>query len=147
MWRGKQGVDLLDTPEMATFFEQLDRLDQGQLLAMRAAWRAVDEPEHKDAWAAVRAVGEEQGLGDEIDSVRGAAISWTTRNSDIFQYPLGRPSSVWMQLKGEASEPVVDAALAIALGSRLATSLGCRLDQTAHDTLIGPWLAAVDKGE
>jgi hypothetical protein len=141
----KRGVDLLDTPEMAGFFAKLDRLEDGQLLALRAAWGAIDEAEHDGAWTAVRAVGADQGLSKEIDRVRAAALAWTTRNSDIYQYSqVGRPSTLWTQLKREAGEAIVDAALAIALGSRLAISLGSRLDVTAHDTLIGPWLAATE---
>jgi hypothetical protein len=141
----KQGIDLLDTPEMDAFFTKLDRLDEGQLLALSAAWNAVDEVEHQDAWAAVRAVGAEQGLSDQIDSVRGAALTWTNRDSDMVPYSqMGRPNSLWTQLKRGASEAIVDAALAIALGSRLAVSLGSRLDDSAHDTLIGPWLAAIE---
>jgi hypothetical protein len=141
----KRGVDLLDTPEMAVFFAKLDHFQDGQLLAMRAAWGAIDEAEHEDAWTAVRAVGAEQGLSKEIDRVRAAALAWTARSNDIPPYStMGRPSSMWAQLKREAGEAIVDAALAIALGSRLAISLGSGLDVTAHDTLIGPWLAATE---
>jgi hypothetical protein len=137
----KRGVDLLDTPEMATFFARLDRLDDGQLLALRAAWGAIDEAEHQDAWTAVRAVGAEHGLSDEIDRVRAAALAWAT---DIINLSLWAPPKPRTHLKREAEEALVDAALAIALGSRLAVSLGSRLDVAAHDTLIGPWLAAIE---
>jgi hypothetical protein len=137
MWGRKQGVDLLDTPEMGVFFGRLDHLDQAQLMALRAAWRAVDEAQHEDAWAVVRAVGEGQGLSKEVGRVRDTAMAWTARSRNAVPfYQGGNDEMVWQQLKIEAGGAIVDAALAIALGFRL--------DGATHDALMGPWLAATE---
>jgi len=61
MWGRRSGVNLLDTDEMAAFFERLDHLNQEQLLALRAAWRSTSREAHEEAWAAVRAVGAARG--------------------------------------------------------------------------------------
>jgi hypothetical protein len=137
MWGHKPGIDLLDTPEMNRFFIRLDRLDEGQILALGAAWHGITEARHESAWTMVRALAEREELTNEIDRVRGAALAWTSRATTIAQYAVdGRPVSMWAQIKIEASEAVVDAALAIALGTSL--------DGAAYDVLIGPWLAVTE---
>jgi hypothetical protein len=134
MW-GRGGVDLVDTEAMESFFEQLDHLNKEQLLSMRAAWRSANRQMHEDAWTAVRAIGARDGLSKEIDRVRKKAMAWSTRGSDAFPYTLN-VDLVWQQVKIEAEEAIVDAALAVALGSRL--------DGPSHDVLIGPWLSATE---
>ena len=136
----EQRFDLLDTPEMNVLFLRLDRLNEGQLLALKAAWHAVSQAEHEEAWAAVRAVIASEGLDKEIDRVRGAALAWTNRASDIAPYSTsGRPDRMLTQIKREAGAAVVDAALA--------TALGARLDGAAYDTMMGPWRSALDLDE
>jgi hypothetical protein len=44
---------------------------------------------------------------------------------------------MWQQIKMEAAEAIVDAALAVALGDRL--------DAQSHDILIEPWLRATEQ--
>lgn len=134
MWRRRREVDLLDTAEMEVFFERLDRLNQAQLLAMRAAWHGTNRDAHSDAWTTVRAVAARYGLTKEIDRVRARALGWVTRGTDTIPYQLN-DDFTWQQVKHEAGEAIVDAALAI--------SLGARLDVPTHDVLIGPWLRAV----
>jgi hypothetical protein len=123
-------VDLLDTPEMAAFFDALDHLDEAELLRMRAAWRSVPHEAHERAWAAVRAAGARDGIAGAIDRVRGRALAWASRGTNT------RPTQVsdditWLDIKHEASEAIVDAALAIALGERL--------DPEARATLLVGW--------
>jgi hypothetical protein len=138
MWRNKRGVDLLDMPEMAAFFERLDRVNQEELLALRAAWQATHRQEHEYAWNAVRVVGVDQGLSKEIGRVRDAAMAWSRRASDVIPYVFLADVLSWQQIKMEASEAIVDAALAVALGDRL--------DARVHDILIEPWLRATAGG-
>ncbi|HEX7491543.1 MAG TPA: hypothetical protein VF337_07545, partial [Candidatus Limnocylindrales bacterium] len=109
-----------------------------QLMGLRAAWGAVDETQHEDAWAVVRAIGDDQDLTEEVGKVRDTAMAWTTRSRNaVPYYEGGNDEMVWQQLKIEAGEAIVDAALAIALGFRL--------DGATHDLLIGPWLAATER--
>jgi hypothetical protein len=128
-------VNVVDTEEMAVFFEALDHLNQEQLLGMRAAWRSISREMHEDAWAAVRAVGDREGLSKEIDRVRKKAIAWASRGSNSIPYRI-TDDITWQQIKNDAGEAIVDAALAVALGSRL--------DAHAHDVLMGPWLRATE---
>jgi hypothetical protein len=100
---------------------------------MRAAWHATGRQEHEDAWTAVRAVGARDGLTGEMDRVRNKALAWTTRSSNTIPY-LNSVDRAWQERKMEAGEAVVDAALAVALGSRL--------DAGSRDVLIEPWLRA-----
>jgi hypothetical protein len=123
-------VDLLDTPEMAAFFDTLDHLDEAELLRMRAAWRSVPREAHERAWAAVRAAGSRDGIAAAIDRVRGRALAWASRGTNT------RPTQVsdditWLDIKHEASEAIVDAALAIALDERI--------DPEARATLLVAW--------
>jgi prolyl oligopeptidase PreP (S9A serine peptidase family) len=133
----KRGVDLLDTEEMGDFLGSLDHLNQAQLMALRAGWRATSQEDHEVAWGAVRAVADARGLSKEIGRVRDTAMAWTTRSRNAVPfYQGGNDEMVWQQIKIEAGEAIVDAALAIALGDRL--------DDATHDVLIGPWLAATE---
>jgi hypothetical protein len=129
-------VDLVDTPEMASFFGRLDRLNREQLLAMRAAWHSIPSREHERAWAAVRAVGANEALDGEIGRVRNKAMAWSSRGSNSVPYYRVNDDEAWLQVKIEAGEAIVDAALAVALGDRL--------DAGTRDTLLGPWLRATE---
>jgi hypothetical protein len=131
----RSGVNLLDTDEMAVYFEQLDHLDEGQLLGLRAAWHATAREVHEEAWAAVREVGAREGLSKEIDRVRNRALAWAWRGSNTIPYRIS-DDITWLQIKHDAGEAIVDAALAVALGSRL--------DPRTREILIGPWLRATE---
>jgi hypothetical protein len=137
MFGRRKGPDLVDTDELDAFFDQLDRLTQIQLLAMQAAWKSIAREEHESAWVAVRAAGASGGLAKEIDRVRDKAMAWALRGENSIPYWGDNDNHV--RVKREAEEAVVDAALAVALGSRL--------DADAHDTLIGPWLRATEAVE
>jgi hypothetical protein len=131
MWGRRRGADLLDTAEMDAFFARLNRMNEVHLLGLRAAWQAIDRREHEDAWTAVRVVGASQGLAREIDRVRKKAIGWTTRGSSTVPYNRMFDNEGWQQVKMEAGEAIVDAALAVALAGRL--------DAHSREILIGPW--------
>ncbi|MGD0247683.1 MAG: hypothetical protein ABSB75_01380 [Candidatus Limnocylindrales bacterium] len=147
MWARPRGLNLVDTPEMDTFFAGLDRLNEAQLMAMAAAWGSADREQRQDAWAVVRAVGKGQGLTREIDRVRARALAWAAHGDNLpgaYSSPavavggFGDPR-VGLQLKMAASEGIVDAALA--------TALGFRLDAQTRETLLGPWLRATEASE
>ena len=134
--RGRRGrVNLVDTEEMAAFFEQLDHLNLEQLRVMRAAWRSTSREAHEDAWTTVRSIGAREGLTREIDRVRNRALAWASRGSNTIPYRIS-DDVTWMETKIEAGEAIVDAALAVALGSRL--------DADCRNVLIGPWLRATE---
>jgi pyruvate/oxaloacetate carboxyltransferase len=133
---GRRGrVNLVDTEEMAAFFEQLDHLNLEQLRVMRAAWRSTSREAHEDAWTTVRSIGAREGLTREIDRVRNRALAWASRGSNTIPYRIS-DDVTWMETKIEAGEAIVDAALAVALGSRL--------DADCRNVLIGPWLRATE---
>jgi hypothetical protein len=138
MWGRSSGVNLVDTEEMAIFLERLDHLDQQQLLVLRAAWRSTSRETHEEAWAAVRAAGVRDGLTKEIGKVRERALAWASRGSNTIPYRL-TDDVTWLQVKLEAGEAIVDAALALALG--------IRLDRHTREILIGPWLRATETRE
>ncbi len=131
MWGRRGRVNLVDTPEIAAFFERLDHLNKEQLLSLHAAWQAAGRTAHEDAWTSVRAVGARDGLTREIERVRNKALRWASRGSDSIPYQLVDDSE-WLQIKIDAGGAIVDAALAIALGDHL--------DEASHSALIGPWL-------
>lgn len=133
MVEGRAGESLVESPEMVLFFERLDRLNLAQLLVMRATWVSIDRPVHEDAWSAVRAAGARYGLANEIERVRKKALAWSTRGSNAVPYQINADYD-WLQVKVEAGEAIVDAALAFALGDRL--------DEATHDVLMEPWLRA-----
>lgn len=136
MWGRKREQDLVDTPQMAAFFDMLAHLNAVQFLAMRAAWHALDRKSHEDAWATVRAVGARDGLTRSIDRVRSEARSWAIRGSSSYPYATTNNDITSQQLRMEACEAIVDAALAVALGNRL--------DPESHDILIEPLLSATE---
>ncbi|MGD0247681.1 MAG: hypothetical protein ABSB75_01370 [Candidatus Limnocylindrales bacterium] len=138
MWGRRKGPNLVDTEEMEAFFARLDRMNREQLLALRAAWSATSHEKHEEAWAAVRAVGAGEGLAKEIDRVRGKAIGWASRGSDPIGHFAVRDNVSWQQIKRDAEEAIVDAALATALGNRL--------DAKVHAALLAPWLRATEAG-
>jgi hypothetical protein len=134
MFGRKREVDLLNTAEMDDFFDRLDRINESGLLGMRAAWKSIDRAEHEDAWTAVRVVCARDGLNGEIDRVRKKAIAWASRGSNMApEVRIGQVQN-WQLIKTDAGEAIVDAALAVALGSRL--------DERHRAILMGPWLGA-----
>ena len=137
MFGRRKGPNLVDTDELDAFFDRLDRMTQVQLLALQAAWKATSREDHESAWTAVRAAGAGEGLAKEIDRVRDKAMGWALHGENSIPYMGDNDNHV--RVKRDAEEAVVDAALAVALGSRL--------DADAHDTLIGPWLRATEAFE
>ena len=137
MWGRRSRVNLVDTAEMDAFFDRLDHMNQAQLMGLRAAWRSISRQEHEDAWTAVRAVGGRDGLTGEVGRVRKKALRWATRGNNSIPYQLTDDMS-WQQVKIDAGEAIVDAALAIAMGSRL--------DEETRAVLLGPWLRAIQPG-
>ena len=134
MFGRRREVDLLNTADMDDFFDRLDRINESGLLGMRTAWKAIDRAEHEDAWTAVRAVGARDRLNGEIERVRKKAIDWASRGSNMApEVRIGQVQN-WQLIKMDAGEAIVDAALAVALGSRL--------DERYRATLMGPWLGA-----
>jgi hypothetical protein len=118
---GLPGHHLTDSPAFADYLQALDHVTEGQLLAMAAAFKAIDRAEHERSWGDVRAVGQRDGLDKEVERVRAKALAWTARGTNVaamggFRY---MDDIGWASLKHEAAEPIVDAALAIALGDRL----------------------------
>ena len=95
---GRSGGVLVDTEEMALFFERLDHLDESQLLALRAAWRSISREAHEDAWAGVREIGVREGLSREIDRVRNRALAWSSRGSNTIPYRIS-DDITWQQTK------------------------------------------------
>jgi hypothetical protein len=134
MWGRHKGPNLVDTDELDAFFDRLDHMNLPQILSLHAAWQSIDHRTHEDAWTSVRALGAKEGLTREINRVRDKALGWATRGSNSVPYYRVNDDSTWQQVKMEAGEAIVDAALAVALGSRLGGE--------AHDTLIAPWLQA-----
>lgn len=116
---------------MDVFFDQLARLNQAQLVALRAAWNSTSPEALEDAWKNVRALGAREGPAKEIDRVRARALTWTSHGRNNIGYTM---VDFWRQFQIEAGGAIVGAALAVALGSRL--------DSVAHDILIGPRLRA-----
>ena len=135
MWGRRGRVSLVDTAEVAAFFEQLDHLNLEQLRVMRAAWRSTNREAHEEAWTTVRAVGAREGLTREIDRVRAKALGWASHGSNTIPYRIS-DDVTWLETKIEAGEAIVDAALAVALGSRL--------DADCRNVLMGPWLRATE---
>ena len=124
----------LDSDELDAFFEALGHADETELLRMRAAWKAVGVPAHREAWEAVRAVAARDGVSKEVSRVRDRAMAWASKGNDLAAYQISN-SSMWAQIKLEAEEAIVDIALGIALGDRL--------DDGTRETL----LAAMGGGE
>ncbi len=135
MWGRRRGVNLVDTPEMNALFDRLERMNRVQMLGLRAAWHEVPTAEHEAAWGAVRAVGDRDGLAGEIDRVRDKALGWSRRGSDLLSYQMN-DETTGLQIKMDAGEAIVDAALAVALGNRL--------DAATRDTLLAPWIRATE---
>jgi hypothetical protein len=132
MWGRKRAVDLLDTPEMDAFFARLDRLDMAQVMAMTAAWKALSPEVHERAWESVRTICARESLTKEIDRVRQKALDRPSGGQTTVPYQ----TNPWQLIKLEAAEAIVDAALAVSLGSRL--------DAATREVLMGPWMRATE---
>jgi hypothetical protein len=131
MWGRKRGVNLLDTPQMDTFFERLEGLNQAEVQALTAVWHAASKQRHEDAWLAIRAVGAREALSKEIDRIRDRALDEVSRGTNFVPYTV---IDLPRQTRIEAGPAIVDAAVAIALGTRL--------DPATRELLMAPWLRA-----
>lgn len=119
--------ELLDT-----FVARLDRLDQAELLGLRASWHAISAETHQTAWAAVRRVAKAQKMEVDVDLIRDHAMHWATRGDNRPPiYHLAMDDEMLNQVRASAAAAIVDTALAMALEPWL--------PRDAHATLIGPW--------
>jgi hypothetical protein len=132
MFRRRPRAGPTHQDQLSVYFEALGHLRDADLLRLRAVWKEAGREAHEKAWAEVRAVGERDGLSREIGKVRDRAVAWAQRGTNR-PAPFLADDRYWTELKIEASEAIVDAALAIALGDRLD-------GQTSH-ILMGPWLS------
>lgn len=134
--RRSDAEDIAETAAMDRFIDQLDRLDDGQLLALTAAWRAVDEETRDDAWTAVRATAARLRLTHGVDAVRERAMRWAMRADNRPPlYHVVADDVLHNQIRADAAGALVDTALGIALGMRL--------DPGSRATLLSPWESAI----
>jgi hypothetical protein len=131
MWGRKRGVNLLDTPQMDTFFERLEGMNQAEVQALTVVWHSVSKQQLEDAWLEIRAIGAREALSKEIDRVRDRALDEATRGTNNVP---GAVMDLPRQTRIEAGPAIVDAAVAIALGTRL--------DPVTRELLMAPWLRA-----
>jgi hypothetical protein len=130
MFNRGRNAGAIDAQTLDAFFEALDHYTEVDLMRMSAAWRAVGAQDHEDSWTVVRTTGARDGFAKEIDAVRRKALDWATRGSDVYPYTL-EDSVAWAQVKRDASEAIVDVALAMAFGGRL--------DDKTRETLLAAW--------
>ncbi len=132
----RDSEEIARTPAMDRFFGYLDRLGEGQLLALAAAWQAVDEETRDDAWAAVRAVAAEYRLEHGVDAIRDRALHWAMRGDNRPPlYHMADDDLAHAQIRQGAAAALVDTALGIALARRL--------DPGNRATLLEPWESAI----
>jgi hypothetical protein len=131
MWGRKRGVNLLDTPQMDTFFERLEGMNQAEVQALTVVWHSVSKQQLEDAWLEIRAIGAREALTKQIDRVRDKALDEATRGTNNVPYTV---MDLPRQTRIEAGPAIVDAAVAIALGNRL--------QPATRELLMAPWLRA-----
>jgi hypothetical protein len=131
-------VRLEESEVLDRFIDSLDRLDEGKLMALVAAWGATARKDHEAAWAEVRRVAADDGLEHDVEAIRDRALGWAYRGSNIPAMPYSlKAEDDWVRLRRDAAPGLVDAALAVALGHRLGAS--------AREILLGPWLSATER--
>ncbi len=123
--------DLVDA-----FIRRLDRLDQGQLLALRAAWRAIPRETHEEQWALVRGIAKSHRIEADVDGVRERAMHWAMRGDNRPPlYHIAMDDEMAGQIRATAAAAIVDAALALTLREWL--------PRGAYAVLAGPWESVV----
>jgi hypothetical protein len=122
------------------FLNRLRDMDQGQALALAAAWKAADERQRRLSWRAVRraarAAKNERALRDAQSAVMDWSNSWTP--IPMYGYPgTGVLAEDLAQVMREAVPPLVDAVSALVMGGLI--------DGDDFEVLYGPW-RSVEEG-
>jgi hypothetical protein len=119
---------------VGSFLERLRDVDQGQALALAAAWKAADEAQRRLAWRAVRRAAHgpagERALRDAQSAVMDWSNSWTP--IPMYGYPgTGVVAQDLAQVMRDAVPALVDAVSALVVGGLV--------DGDDFETLYGPW--------
>ena len=124
-----------------SFLERLRDVDQGQALALAAAWRAADESRRRLAWRAVRRAARGAEGERALKNAQSAVMDWSNSWTPIpmYGYPgTGVLAEDLAQVMREAVPALVDAVSALVVGGAI--------DGDDFDALFGPW-RSVDEGE
>ena len=134
--RSREVENIAESEPVDRFFEYLEHAEADLLLALSAAWRAVEEQAREEAWTRVHDAAKRTRTERGVETVRDRAMHWAGRSGysygEITAYGGGQP--LWGDVRRQAAPALVDAAVAIALGRRL--------DSASREVLLGPWIAA-----
>jgi hypothetical protein len=125
---------------VASFLERLRDVDQGEALALAAAWNTGDEPRRRVAWRAVRRAARASASDRALRDAQSAIMDWSNSWSPLVYY--GTPGSA---MGGAAQAQVIRDAVPALVDAVSALVVGGLIDGTDFETLYGPW-RSVDEG-
>ena len=121
-----------------SFLDRIAALDEGDALALAAAWEAADDRRRRLAWRAVRHAARDGGRVRALGDAQSAIVSWSNSWSPVM-FTLG--AGIGGQYQADATRravpALVDAVSALVVGGLI--------DGPDFEALYGPW-RSVDEG-
>ncbi len=118
--------------ELEELFARLPRLDRGELFALAGAHHVRDAA-REEAWKSVREVVATDRVEQDLDRLRSEIGAWATHLGSITGQEAGTGTSELLlaDARRAAAPAVLDAAVALLLGSRL--------PERDRTVLLRPW--------
>jgi hypothetical protein len=117
---------------VARFLERIQSLEEGDALALTAAWKAGDERARHRATEAVQRAARDAGRIEALEEAQAAVGSWSNGWAErTAPGPIEAGDVVLADVMREAIPPLIDAAGAIVVGDLI--------DPGDFETLAGPW--------
>lgn len=118
---------------VAGFLERIRDVNEGDALALAAAWEAADAQRRRSAWRAARHAARSAGRTGALEAAQSAIMTWSNAWSPIAAY--GNPGAGAGQMRAQimrgAVPALVDAVCALVVGGLI--------DGADFEALYGPW--------
>lgn len=123
---------------VASFLERIRTVNEGDALALAAAWKAGNTRRRRSAWHAARRAARGAGRGSALEAARAAIMSWSNARSPIAGYGIPSAGEMRAQIMRGAAPALVDAVSALVVGGLI--------DGGDFEALYGPWRSVDEAG-
>jgi len=123
---------------VARFLDRVRSLEEGDALALSAAWKAIDDRARRRTWQTVKEAARRAGRTAALEEAQAAIASWSNSWSPLTAPgPLEAQDDLRADVMRGAIPPLVDAVSAIVVDGLI--------DPEDAEALSGPW-RAVEEG-
>ena len=135
---------------LGDFGDQVDRLDAGDCMAMRAAWEGDDPSRRQRAWKEVDAAIATTGRSQAMERLETGLSRWDAMafiGPTMFAYAGGLPAAVSLMAAGPDGGLARQSAVPPLLDAGAALLVRDAISDDAFEALVGPWRSISEDGD